>query len=208
MTDHEWIFKTIFSIKKRKKDKENYLFALVGRQISIQGKEVGGNWPVSQVMEGLVTLAAHRWGPVEKRPVTGEPLSTSTALSHSRRPAVLTWQTSQAYPACRRGGSCAWHHLSQEIRRDGPSTRGCLRKYFSWVLLTLVARQAWRKLLQTEIQQATGKPAQTNSDGVVPGALPAQVLWLGRGHRGYLFQLGWMGSSWLKLLWLVFVHLR
>lgn len=74
MTDHDFL-----NLPLKKTDTENYLFALVGRRISIRGKEVAGNWPVSQVMGGLATLAGHRWGPGEERPVTGVPFSAGTA---------------------------------------------------------------------------------------------------------------------------------
>lgn len=40
---------------------------------SIQGKEVDGNWPGSQVMGGQVILATHRWGPAERDQWLGSP---------------------------------------------------------------------------------------------------------------------------------------
>lgn len=81
---------------------------------------------------------------------------------------------------------------SQEKHRDGPSIKGHLRKYLTWVLPTLAAREAQRKLLQTQIQQATEKAAMQNSGRVGPGSFRGLGAPNGSHPRadGYLFQLG------------------
>lgn len=103
----------------KKTDTENYLFALVGRRISIRGKEVAGNWPVSQVMGGLATLAGHRWGPAEEGPVTGMPLSTGT----TSLPPVHTQRSGPGRSRLEEGNSTS-DYLCQEIHTDEPSTQG------------------------------------------------------------------------------------
>lgn len=116
MTHHD--FQNLPLKKKKKTDTENYLFALVGRRLSNRGKEVAGNWPVSQVMGGLATLAGHRWGPAEERPVTGVPCSTGTASLPQSIP------TEGPGRPRREGATGMSDHTGQETHTDEPSTQG------------------------------------------------------------------------------------
>lgn len=93
--------------KKQEEDTENYLFALVERKISSQGEEADGNWPVSQVMEGLVTLATPHWGPAEKRQVTGGPLPKHSSFLQSMPSNAHRADNCPGRPSLEKGGSQA-----------------------------------------------------------------------------------------------------